>query len=525
MRQICSCAFGRKDCKKRKGTMKPRLAKQMVKGLRLCENVTTTGRKRQMIHQQYEVDDHLHEECGVFGIYDMDGNDVASTIYYGLFALQHRGQESCGIAVSDTSGPKGLVLSHKGMGLCNEVFTPEDLESMKGNIGVGHTRYSTAGSSTRENAQPLVLNYIKGTLGLAHNGNLINTPQLRQELARTGAIFQTTIDSEIIAYMIARARVEQPTVQAAVAEAMKKIKGAYSLVVMSPRKLIGARDPYGFRPLCIGKRGNAYILASESCALDTIGAEFVRDVEPGEIVTITPNGILSDKSHCLPAEKQGRCIFEYIYFARPDSRIDDINVYSARLLAGRFLAKDSPVDADIVVGVPESGNAAAQGYAMESGIPYGTAFVKNNYVGRTFIKPKQSSRESSVRVKLNVLREVVKDKRVILIDDSIVRGTTSDQIVNMLKDAGAKEVHMRISSPPFLWPCYFGIDVPERHQLIAYNHTVDEICKEIGADTLGYLRLERLPEMVNGLGICTGCFTGDYPIPAPEEDIRGEYEA
>ena len=296
MRQICSCAFGRKECKKRKDTMKPRLAKQMVKGLRLCENVTTTGRKRQMIHQQYEVDDHLHEECGVFGIYDMDGNDVASTIYYGLFALQHRGQESCGIAVSDTSGPKGLVLSHKGMGLCNEVFTPEDLESMKGNIGVGHTRYSTAGSSTRENAQPLVLNYIKGTLGLAHNGNLINTPQLRQELARTGAIFQTTIDSEIIAYMIARARVEQPTVQAAVAEAMKKIKGAYSLVVMSPRKLIGARDPYGFRPLCIGKRGNAYILASESCALDTIGAEFVRDVEPGEIVTITQKGIESNRS-------------------------------------------------------------------------------------------------------------------------------------------------------------------------------------------------------------------------------------
>lgn len=465
------------------------------------------------------------EECGVFGAYDFDGHDISSSIYYGLFALQHRGQESCGIAVSDTEGPKGKVDYYKDMGLVNEVFDEERLNRLHGNIGVGHVRYSTAGASNRENAQPLIIHYIKGTLAVAHNGNLTNAVDLREKLKYSGAIFQTTIDSETIAYYIARERVQTKNVQEAVSRTMDKIEGAYALAVMSPRKLIGARDPYGFKPLCIGKRDNTYFLSSETCALDAVGAEFVRDVEPGEIVTITPNGILSDKSHCLPTEKQGRCIFEYIYFARPDSRIDGINVYFARLLAGRFLAKDSPVDADIVVGVPESGNAAAQGYAMESGIPYGTAFVKNNYVGRTFIKPKQSSRESSVRVKLNVLREVVKDKRVILIDDSIVRGTTSDQIVNMLKDAGAKEVHMRISSPPFLWPCYFGIDVPERHQLIAYNHTVDEICKEIGADTLGYLRLERLPEMVNGLGICTGCFTGDYPIPAPEEDIRGEYEA
>ena len=447
-----------------------------------------------------------------------------TTIYYGLFALQHRGQESCGIAVSDTSGPKGLVLSHKGMGLCNEVFTPEDLESMKGNIGVGHTRYSTAGSSTRENAQPLVLNYIKGTLGLAHNGNLINTPQLRQELARTGAIFQTTIDSEIIAYMIARARVEQPTVQAAVAEAMKKIKGAYSLVVMSPRKLIGARDPYGFRPLCIGKRGNAYILASESCALDTIGAEFVRDVEPGEIVTITQKGIESNRSMCIPKEQHARCIFEYIYFARPDAYIDGVSVYESRLIAGRSLAKHHPVDADLVVGVPESGNVAAMGYAMESGIPYGMAFVKNSYVGRTFIKPKQSSRESSVRIKLNVLTEAVKGKRVIMIDDSIVRGTTSDRIVGMLREAGAKEVHVRISSPPFLHPCYFGTDIPSEDQLIAHNRSVDEICKIIGADSLAYLDEECLYEMSKGLGICTGCFNGKYPLDPPTEDIRGDYQ-
>ena len=304
--------------------------------------------------------DTLHEECGVFGMYDFDGADVASTIYYGLFALQHRGQESCGIAVSDTSGPKGKVLSYKGMGLVNEVFAPENLEQMKGDIGVGHVRYSTAGSSTRENAQPLVLNYVKGTLALAHNGNLINAPQLRRELEYSGAIFQTTIDSEVIAYHIARERVNSASVEEAVSHAMNKIQGAYSLVVMSPRKLVGARDPYGFRPLCIGKRDNTYILASESCALQTIGAEFIRDVEPGEIVSISPKyGIVSDKSHCLPKEKAARCIFEYIYFARPDSHIDGVSVYGSRIEAGKYLAMDSPVDADLVVGVPESGNAAA----------------------------------------------------------------------------------------------------------------------------------------------------------------------
>lgn len=478
----------------------------------------------QNIHEQKAETDKLKEECGVFGIYDFDGNDVASTIYYGLFALQHRGQESCGIAVSDTQGPKGQVKSYKGMGLVNEVFTSEGLEKMKGDIGVGHVRYSTAGASTRENAQPLVLNYIKGTLALAHNGNLINTPELREELAYGGAIFQTTIDSEIIAYHIARERVASPTVEEAVARAMKKIKGAYSLVVMSPRKLIGVRDPYGFKPLCIGKRDHAYILASETCALDTIGAEFVRDVLPGEIVTITKHGIHSDTRMCIPKNKEARCIFEYIYFARPDSNIDGVNVYQSRIMAGRYLAMDSPVDADLVVGVPESGNAAALGYSLQSGIPYGTAFVKNSYVGRTFIKPKQSSRESSVRVKLNVLKEAVKGKRVIMIDDSIVRGTTSDRIVSMLKEAGAKEVHMRVSSPPFLWPCYFGTDVPAREQLIAYDRTVEEIRQIIGADSLGYLEISRLEEMVGGLPICKGCFTGKYPMEPPTEDIRGNYE-
>lgn len=467
----------------------------------------------------------LKEECGVFGIYDFDGHDVASTIYYGLFALQHRGQESCGIAVSETNGPKGKVTSHKGMGLVNEVFVQENLEVMKGDIGVGHVRYSTAGASIRENAQPLVLNYVKGTLALAHNGNLINAAELRHDLEYTGAIFQTTIDSEVIAYHIARERLNTKTVEEAVNRACQKIKGAYSLVVMSPRKLIGARDPYGFKPLCIGKRGNSYIITSESCALDTIGAEFVRDVFPGETVTITPDGgITSDMSRALPKEQEARCIFEYIYFARPDSHIDGVSVYSSRIQAGRFLAMDSPVDADLVVGVPESGNAAALGYSLESGIPYGTAFVKNSYVGRTFIKPKQSSRESSVKVKLNVLKEAVNGKRIIMIDDSIVRGTTSDRIVRMLRDAGASEVHVRISSPPFLWPCYFGTDVPARDQLIAYNRTIEEIRNIIGADSLGYLKMDRLREMVNGLNICTGCFNGNYPMDPPTEDIRGDFE-
>lgn len=467
----------------------------------------------------------LHEECGVFGMYDFDGEEVASTIYYGLFALQHRGQESCGIAVSETNGPKGKVHSYKGMGLVNEVFAPDNLEPMHGDIGVGHVRYSTAGSSTRENAQPLVLNYVKGTLALAHNGNLINATELRKDLEYTGAIFQTTIDSEVIAYHIARERLKSATVEEAVSRACKKIKGAYSLVVMSPRKLIGARDPFGFKPLCIGKRDNAYILASETCALDTVDAEYVRDVLPGEVVTITPeNGIISDMSLSLPKEKQARCIFEYIYFARPDSKIDSVSVYESRIKAGGFLAMDSRVDADLVVGVPESGNAAALGYSLQSGIPYGTAFVKNSYVGRTFIKPKQSSRESSVKVKLNVLKEAVNGKRIIMIDDSIVRGTTSDRIVKMLRDAGATEVHVRISSPPFLWPCYFGTDIPERDQLIAYNRSVEEIRVIIGADSLAYLDMDRLDQTVEGLNICKGCFSGSYPMEPPTEDIRGDFD-
>ena len=478
------------------------------------------------IYIQTENNDKLKEECGVFGVYDFDGHDVASTIYYGLLALQHRGQESCGIAVSDTNGPKGKVLSSKDMGLVNEAFTPEQLEKLKGDIGVGHVRYSTAGGSTRENAQPLVLNYVKGTLGLAHNGNLINAPELRRELEYTGAIFQTTIDSEVIAYHIARERLNSKSVEEAVGRAMTKIKGAYSLVVMSPRKLIGARDPYGFKPLCIGKRDNAYFLSSETCALDTVGAEFVRDVLPGEIVTISPEkGIESDTTHVLKPAETARCIFEYIYFARPDSYVDGVSVYNSRIMAGKILAQMHPAEADIVIGVPDSGNAAAMGFALQSGIPYGVGFVKNSYVGRTFIKPKQSARESSVHIKLNALKEVVRGKRVVMVDDSIVRGTTSGLIVQMLKDAGATEVHVRISSPPFLFPCYFGTDVPSCDQLIAHEHTVDQICDLIGADSLGYLDGERLPELIEGeTGYCDACFSGNYPVEPPKEDIRGDFD-
>ena len=333
------------------------------------------------------------EECGVFGAYDLDGRDVAASIYYGLFALQHRGQESCGIAVTDTFGER-KVLSRKGLGLVNDVFDEEELSKLKGNLGVGHVRYSTAGGTRVENAQPLVINYVKGTLAIAHNGNLVNAVELRRELEYTGAIFQTTIDSEVIAYHIARERLNTKTAEDAVKNAMKKIRGAYALAVISPRKMIGARDPFGLKPLCIGKRDNTYFLASESCAIAAVDAEFVRDVQPGEIVTITKDGIASDMSMALPEEQHARCIFEYIYFARTDSTIDGVNVYHARILAGKALAESYPVDADLVVGGPDSGLVAAKGYSERSGIPYGMAFHKNSYVGRTFIKPKQSDRES-----------------------------------------------------------------------------------------------------------------------------------
>lgn len=453
----------------------------------------------------------VHEECGVLGVYDIDGEDVVPSLYYGLFALQHRGQESCGIAVSDTSGPKGKVLSCKGTGLVSEVLTSENLENIHGNLGVGHVRYSSDSEKNIHNTQPLVLNYFKGTLAIAHNGNLVNSKELIEELEHTGAIFQTTIDSEVIAYHIARERLKSKTVEEAVAKAMKKLSGAYSLVIASPRKLIGVRDPFGFHPLVIGKKDNSYIITSETAALSTIDAEFIRDVLPGEIVMIDNDGIHSDTSLCQA--KLATCIFEYIYFARPDSHIDGVSVYNSRIMAGRILAQTYPTNSDVVVGVPDSGNAAALGYALESGIEFGMAFVKNSYVGRTFIKPKQAMRTSGARIKYNVLPEVVKGKSVVMIDDSIVRGTTSAKIVRMLKDAGATQVHVRISSPPFTHPCYYGTDVPSFDQLIAHNSSNDEIRDKIGADSLGYLAVDRLSELLGGeKGYCDACFTGNYPI-------------
>lgn len=454
----------------------------------------------------------LKEACGVFGIYNLDGKNVSQTIYYGLLALQHRGQESCGIAVSDTNQEEKNITYYKDMGLVSHVFDEEKIYKLNGNLGVGHVRYSTTGNSVKENAQPLVLNYIKGTLAVAHNGNLINIDNLKDKLQRNGSIFHTTIDSEIIAYYIAKERVKSHSIEEAISKTMKKIKGAYSLIVISPKKLIGVRDPHGFKPLCLGKKNNSYILASETCALDTIGAKFIRDIEPGEIVSITNSGIESIKDNCISSTKHHRCIFEYIYFARKDSYLDGISIYNSRVKSGEFLAIDSPVDADLVIGVPDSGNAAAKGYSKQSNIPVSEAFVKNNYIGRTFIKPNKNERSIAVKLKLNVLKEVVKNKRIILIDDSIVRGTTIKEIILLLKDAGAKEIHIRISSPPFLWPCYFGIDVPERNQLIAYKHTKSEICKILGANSLEYLKVDRLPQLIDNLKICNGCFTGKYPL-------------
>ena len=419
------------------------------------------------------LEDKPREECGIFGIYHKDHNNIAHSVYYGLSALQHRGQESAGIAVTDSHKNVAEVSYHKAMGLVSEVFKPENLEKLQGNIGIGHVRYSTTGESSVENAQPLVLNYLKGPLALVHNGNLINTESLKKELQQNGTIFHTTTDSEVIACYVAKERTKTSSIEEAVINTAKILKGGFALLVMSARKLIGVRDPLGLKPLCLGKRNGDYILASESCALTAIDAEFVRDILPGEIITITKDGIQSDLSLCQ--EKHAHCIFEYIYFARLDSTLDSINVYDARIRAGKTLARSYPVDADLVIGVPDSGLAAAKGYSEESGIPFALAFQKNSYVGRTFIKPSQEERESAVHLKLSVLKSVVKDKRLVLIDDSIVRGTTMANLITMLKTAGAKEVHIRICSPPFLYPCYYGTDIPNNSQLIASSHTSDEI--------------------------------------------------
>ncbi|MCR4963390.1 MAG: amidophosphoribosyltransferase [Firmicutes bacterium] len=465
------------------------------------------------------MDNHLHEECGVFGIYCRDEDvSVASACYYALFALQHRGQENCGIVVNDN----GVMTPYRDSGLVNDVFTEDVMRSLgNGQIAMGHVRYGTTGSSNRRNAQPLTINHVKGSMSLAHNGNLTNAAALRRELELNGSIFHTTSDTEVIAYEITRQRLNSSSIEEAVSKTMDIIQGAYSLVLMSPQKLIGARDPLGFRPLVIGKIGeDGYVLASETCALDAISAQYVRDVRPGEIVVVDENGLNSLTGHCHEGEK-ALCVFEYIYFARPDSQIEGSSVQIARQRAGAMLALEHPVNADVVIGVPDSGIAAAIGYAKESGIPYGIGLIKNKYIGRTFIAPGQSHREDRVRIKLNAVSETVRDKRVVMIDDSIVRGTTCARIVRLLRAAGAKEVHMRVSAPPFLNPCYFGTDIRSRESLIACRHTVEEIAEIIGVDSLGYLSIEDLPKLADKYhgGICTACFTGQYPV-----DISGAGE-
>lgn len=466
--------------------------------------------------------DNIHEECGVFGVYTETPRDVANTVYYGLYALQHRGQESCGIVVNDS----GVFSSHKGFGLVNEVFDGENLGKLpKGKIAIGHVRYSTTGNTTIANTQPITVRHIKGPMAIAHNGNLINALELRQSYELKGAIFHSTNDTEVISYAVTEARLSSGSIQEAVEKAMYKIKGAYSLAIMSPQKLICARDPNGFRPLCLGKIQGGYVCASESCALDSVGAEFIRDVEPGEIVVIDEKGLQSIKTHC--GGESAMCVFEYVYVARPDSVIAGQSVHAARVQAGRFLAQEHPVQADIVVGVPDSGLEAALGYSLESGIPYGVGFVRNRYVGRTFIQPAQGMREDSVRIKLNPIADAVRGKKVVMIDDSIVRGTTCGRTVNLLREAGAKEVHVRISSPPFISPCFFGIDIDSKDNLIACKMSLEEIRKSIHADSLGYLSPENVLKIAPNAkcGFCSGCFTGKYPIEVPEEMPKDKFES
>lgn len=466
----------------------------------------------------------IKEECGVFGVYGSKNPKIAQTVYFGLFSLQHRGQESCGIAVNND----GAFKSYKDLGLVNDVFTPNIIERLgEGNIAIGHVRYGTTGGNERSNAQPIVVNHIKGSMALAHNGNITNSYELRSQFEAKGSIFQTTSDTEVISYAIIEERLNSETIEEAVCKAMNRIKGAYSMIIMSPQKLIAARDKNGFRPLCYGKTSNGeYIIASESCALDSVGAEFIRDIEKGEILVFGKDGIKSIKEHC-GKEKQTSCVFEYVYFARPDSIIEGKNVHEARIKAGEILAEEHPVNADVVVGVPDSGLDAALGYSKASKIPYGIGFIKNKYIGRTFIYPEVKSRMDKVKIKLNPIANVVKGKRVILIDDSIVRGTTSERIVKLLRDAGATEVHMRVSAPPFINPCYYGTDIDSKENLIACKYTISEIAKKIGADSLGYLSLEGVKKIgyVNEKsGFCVACFDGIYPTEIPTKTDKNRFE-
>lgn len=463
----------------------------------------------------------VHEECGVFGVISPCAADVAGMAYYGLYALQHRGQESCGIVINDD----GVFSSYKDLGLVSEVFTSDTLSRLpRGNMAVGHVRYGTTGATNRNNCQPIEVNHQKGKMALAHNGNLSNAAALRNTLELSGAIFHTTSDTETIAYIVTRERLRTPSIEDALSAAMDSLEGAYSLVLMSARKLICARDPYGFRPLCYGVTPEGvYVAASESCALHAVGAEFVRDLEPGEILVFGPEGVVSRREHC---EKQPKklCVFEYIYFARPDSVIDGVSVHGARIEAGKILARQHPAQADLVVGVPDSGLDAALGFSMESGIPYGIGLIKNKYIGRTFISPGQNARLDQVRIKLSAIEESVRGKRVVLVDDSIVRGTTSGRIVGLLREAGAREIHMRISAPPFLHPCYYGTDIDSREHLIACHHSVEETARIIGADSLGYLPVTQLHALAGGCGYCSACFDGSYPTSVPTDTRKDRFE-
>ncbi len=465
---------------------------------------------------------NIHEECGVFGIYSNKQQNVAGIAYYALFALQHRGQESAGIVVNDD----GVFSVKKSLGTVSEAFSQDDLKKLgNGNIAVGHVRYATTGSDSAENIQPIVVNHRKGKMALAHNGNLTNSYELREKLEEKGAIFHSTTDSEVIAYTIVQERLKYGSVQAAVSSAMNIIKGAYSLVISSPSKLIAVRDPNGFRPLCYGKTADGSIcFASESCALDAVNAKLIRDLLPGEIAIVENGKIRFDTSHCGKSPKN-TCVFEYIYFARPDSVIDGKSVSEARQQAGRFLAQEHPVEADAVIGVPDSGLEAALGYSAESNIPYTIGFTKNKYIGRTFIAPEQSLREKSVNIKLNPIKSVIEGKRIVLVDDSIVRGTTSRRIVDQLWEAGAKEIHMRISAPPFISACYYGTDIDSKNGLIANKHTVKEIANIIGVTSLGYLSMEHVLLLTGtNSGFCTACFNGKYPVKPSEHSEKSRFE-
>ena len=461
--------------------------------------------------------DKLQEECGVFGVYNNNEFDTSRMVYYGLFALQHRGQESAGIAVNNN----GTIVYRKEMGMVADIFDDNVLDYLKGHSGIGHVRYSTTGSSLVENAQPLVIKYTKGHMALAHNGNLTNADTLRKELEAKGTIFQTTTDSEVIAALLSRARIKYNSIEEALVEVMSIIKGAYALVIMTPHKLIAARDPFGMRPLVMGKKEDSFVFSSESCAFDALGVDLVRDVDPGEIIVISrEKGLESIQTNTV--KQSAMCSFEYIYFARPDSVIESLEVYEARFRAGKVLFEEHPVEADVIVGVPDSGLGAAHGFAAASGIPLVDGFMKNRYVGRTFIAPSQGLRELAVHLKLNPIRSQIEGKRVIMIDDSIVRGTTSRRIVNLLREAGATEVHVRVSSPPVKYSCYFGIDTPERENLIASTHSLDEIRDLICADSVGYISRDGLLSTFKGAGceFCTGCFTGDYPVEIVDEEAK-----